>query len=275
MDASHAVTLERNSPMRRYQLLLVLAVICMTGLVRIANAGETRTDLRFEITAANDLIDKAQDGRLFVVIAGPNDSNPRGHIGQTGKNTPPYLGLDVKEFSAKSKVVVDDKAAIFPIAHLAKLQPGKYKLQAVFHSNRDLNIPDAPGNLYSDPIIAELDPQKGGPVSLVLSKKMPPDEPPADTQYVKYVKMRSELLSKFHGRPMYLRAAVILPRDFDKSPDARYPLWLRIGGYGTRYTEAGGMMRDRFPFRKLWLDDNTPQLILLLLDGARPYGDPY
>ena len=61
---------------------------------------------------------------------------------------------------------------------------------------------------------------------------MPPDRPPADTATVKYLKFQSKLLSQFHGRPMYLRAGVILPRDFAREPDRKYPLLVVIGGYG-------------------------------------------
>src|SRR5262249_55163067 len=82
----------------------------------------------------------------------------------------------------------------------------------------------------------------------------------------KFIKMESKLLSKFHGRPMYLRAAVTLPRDFDKETDRKYPLRVHIGGYGSRYMGAGvGGQADA----------NSPKFLRLMLDGAGPYGDPY
>ena len=87
--------------------------------------------------------------------------------------------------------------------------------------------------------------------------------------------MRSELLSKFNGRPTVLRAGVILPRDFDKDPDRRYPLRVEIGGYGTRCTEVADLMDESSRFRRTWLEDGAPRFVLLHLDGAGPYGDPY
>src|SRR5438094_74488 len=83
-----------------------------------------------------------------------------------------------------------------------------------------------------------------------------PEELPADEEYVKYHKFKSELLSKFHGRPMYLRVGVIVPRGFKKDTDRKYPLRVRIGGYGTRYTAVRGMMTEGSGFRKLWLADD-------------------
>src|SRR5262249_16596999 len=205
------------------------------------------------------LVKEARDGRLLLVLGRDDDeSEPRKSIGDTGLKAPPLLGVDVQALTANSKIVVDQKAAIFPIAHLAQLPAGVYRAQAVFHSNRDLNLHDAPGNLYSDPVTVTLDPARSGTFKLELSNPVPDEKPPDETEYVKYGKIKSELLSKFHGRPMSLRAGVILPRDFDKDRDRAYPLFVRIGGYGTRYTKVESLMDKDASFRKLWLADKTP-----------------
>src|SRR5207247_1216443 len=135
----------------------------------------------------------------------------------------------------------------------------------------DLNLVDAPGNLYSVARTFAIDPAKRGIVRLELTKAVPPEQLPADTEQVKYIKLRSELLSKFHGRPIYLRAGVILPRDFATEKDRRYPLRVNIGGYGTRFTGVGDIMSGLTTFRKVWLADDTPRMLFLLLDGAGPF----
>jgi hypothetical protein len=164
--------------------------------------------------------------------------------------------------------VLDGSSAIFPIAHLSKLPKGEYQVQAVFDHNRDLRLPDAPGNLYSDPKTVTLDPAVGGVVRLELTKQLPADELPADTTLVKFIKLRSELLSKFHGRPIFLRAGVALPAGHAKDTDKRYPLRVHIGGYGSRYTGVRGMSNYSS-------SRGAPPMILLYLDGAGPFGDPY
>ena len=65
-------------------------------------------------------------------------------------------------------------------------------------------------------------------MKLTLTRRVPPDQPPPETEQLKYVKLRSELLTRFHGRPYYLRAGVLLPRDYERDRDRRYPLWVRI-----------------------------------------------
>jgi hypothetical protein len=258
-----------------YVALVLLTTLVGGGFPFPAEAGPLHTELRFEIRVAKPLIREPQTGRLLLILSKDHQGEPRYRIGDTGLQAPPLLGIDVKGLTANSKLVIDQNAAIFPIAHLAKLPAGKYRAQAVFHSNLDLNVPDAPGNLYSDPVTVTLDPTKGGTFKLELRHKVPDEKPPAETEYVKYVKIKSTLLSKFHGRPMYLRAGVILPRDFDKDKNRRYPLWVRIWGYGSRYTLVGPWMDKGGDLRELWLADKTPRMILLFLDGAGPYGDPY
>ena len=87
-----------------------------------------------------------------------------------------------------------------------------------------------------------LDPAAGGTVELELSRAVPEETLPPDTELVKYLKIRSRLLSDFHGRPIDLRAGVILPRDFARQPDRRYPVRVHIGGYGSRFTDVDDMM---------------------------------
>jgi hypothetical protein len=190
-------------------------------------------------------------------------------------DAPAVLGADVKGLGPGLVASVDGNATIFPIEHLPNLPAGDYRVQAVFDTNTDLKSPNAPGNLYSAPRRFAIDPAKGGTVRLELTQKLPPDGLPAETEYVKYVKLPSSLLSKFHGRPIYLRAGIILPRDYEREPSRRYPVRVHIGGYGTRYTRVRSLMAEGSGFRKTWLADETPRMILLHLDGAGPYGDPY
>ena len=92
---------------------------------------------------------------------------------------------------------------------------------------------------------------------------------------MKFLKVPSPLLSQFHRRPMYLRAGVVLPSDYYQHPDRRYPVWVRIGGYGNRYWSIKSFMDEKSEFRKTWGEADTPRMILVQLDGAGPYGDPY
>jgi Putative esterase len=258
--------------MPRFSIQACLAIATFALTVACFEAGQpAATSLRFEVTVADNLFDKPQDGRLLVLLGRSAKPEPRFRIG-TGPGATVLLGVDVKGLTSGGSHVVDEKAMIFPVESLAKLPPGDYYAQAVFDVSRDLKLVNAPGNLYGDAVKISIKPAEGGTVKIGLARKAPPEEMPADTKDIKYIKLKSELLSKFHGRPMYLRAAVVLPREFEKDADKRYPLRIHIGGFGTRFTSVG--------FGKGAKDGkgapaDVPQFLLLQLDGAGPFGDPY
>ena len=261
--------------MRSHALGRVLTAAVLTAAsVGLASAGQT--GLRFAVTLDASL--PAQPpGRLAVVMV-PADQpggEPRFRIGDTGRRAVPTLGVDAPPLAPGDRVTVGADAAAFPIERLGDLPAGEYRVQAVLATNRDIRRVAAPGNLYGDVRRVELDPERPAGIDLRLTQRIPDERLPDDTGLLRFIRIRSERLSAFHGRPIHLRAGVILPPGHDEDPGRRYPLRIRIGGYGARYAEVQRMMRPGSPFRAAWLDRDAPRFVLLHLDGAGPWGDPY
>jgi S-formylglutathione hydrolase FrmB len=233
------------------------------------------TKLRFEVTAAPALLSEPKDGRLFVMVNRRDRPEPRMWAGEASPNAPLLLGKDAPRFGPGVTALVDQEAATYPLEHLAQLKPGEYYVQAVFAWNRDLWDVNAPGNLYSEAVHVRLDPAAGGILRLELTKALPAEEQPEETTHLRFLKIRSELLSRFHGRPIYLRAGILLPHGYENEPGRRYPLRVQIGGFSSRYTAIRRLAAAGSEFRKLWEAEDTPRMILLHLDGAGPFGDPY
>jgi S-formylglutathione hydrolase FrmB len=230
---------------------------------------------KFEVSIKSGLLANPQRGRVFVILSDTNNPEPRLTLGRTGPDAPPTLAADVERLNPGSTVRLHQTAFSYPITNLAELPSGDYFAQAVFDSNTDLRSTKAPGNLYSAPVRIHLPPTNSNSFKLELSQQVPPEKLPADTDQIKFVKLRSKLLSKFHHRPIYLRAGIILPRNYEREPSKRYPVWVRIGGFATRYSTITRLMSERSDFRRTWMAPDTPQFILLQLDGAGPFGDPY
>ncbi|MDB6111880.1 MAG: esterase, partial [Pedosphaera sp.] len=260
---------KKNGP--PFQLFPLLA---LCSILSCAHAGEPAR-LRFEVSLTNGLLSTPQTGRLLVVIGRKDTPEPRLTVSRTGPDAPFVLGSDAKNLSPGKAVFLDATAITFPITNLSELPPGDYFVQALLVSNRDLLSPQAPGNLYSAPQKVHLDPAHRATVKLALSAQIPPERLPDETELVKFVKIQSRLLSQFHSRPIYLRAGIILPKGFQNDPTRKYPLWVRIGGLDTRYSRVAGMMAESSNFRKTWMAEDTPRMILLHLDGAGPNGDAY
>jgi hypothetical protein len=212
-----------------------------------------------------------ETGRVLVILqkdgAAPTGrrrggGEPRFGIGANGMSASPYFGVDMDQFTADKVAVIDDSATPFPVAKLSDVPAGNYTAQAVFHTNRDICLPNAHLNLISKPTPVQWNPAAKEPIKLTLTDRLPDEVVPKDTANVKFLKFPSKLLSDFHGRPFFYRLSVMLPANFEKEPGKQYLLCVRIGGFGTRYTFAGGGSSD-------------PRFVQILLDGAGPYGDPY
>jgi len=243
------------------------------------------TALRFEVrlgrsaaaepTGSPQPLVSPRSGRLLVVLGHPGTHDPRLTVSATGKNTSPLLGRDVVRLTPGDPAILDAHSAIFPLDSLNQLKSGTYAVQALLHTNPDLNLPNAPGDLFSPVTTVRIDPAQAGAVRLELSQAVPNETLPADSEWVRFIKIRSKRLSDFHGRPIDLRAGVILPRDFARQPERRYPVRVHIGGYGARFTDVLAMMTAGQSFERAWMADDTPPMILIHLDGAGPLGDPY
>jgi hypothetical protein len=255
-------------------LAVVLSLIAM-GFGLLPAAPSAPVPFRFEVSINRGLITEPQTGRLFVILSQTNNPEPRMTLGRTGVDAPAALAFDVKHLGPDSIVVLDQISFAFPLTNLAELPTGDYFAQALFDSNTDLRSPKAPGNLYGEPQKVHLALARGGTCKLDLTHQIPAEPLPAETDQIKFVKLESKLLTQFHGRQIFLRAGIILPRDYDREPSRRYPLWVRIGGLNTRYSTVTRLMAEKSDFRKTWLANATPEFILLQLDGAGPYGDPY
>ena len=247
----------------------------MAAGVLLAAANAAAADpCRFTVAVADGLMEAPQDGRLFVVVAARPDPEPRLSIGRTGMKAPLVIARDVRLAPGGAASIGED-AATFPLASLRELPAGSYAVQALFDSNREQRSVNAPGNLYSAVGTLQLDAARCGTTALRLAARIPAEALPPDSGLLRYVRIRSTLLSEFHRRPVFLSAGVILPRDYDREPSRRYPLRIHIGGYGARYTNVQKDMADDSPFRRTWMADAAPRMIFMRLDGDGPYGDPY
>ncbi len=176
----------------RAALIVATLVLCTPRAVSTArqeSRGST-SSLQFEVTVARGLVDTPQSGRLFVVLSPNTRPEPRFTLGRRGADAPPVFATDVEDFAPGVEGLIGGNAAAFPIDNLAALPPGDYFVQALFDSNIDLKLPNAPGNLYSEVRQVFLDPVRSGTIRLELTRRVPPEQLPADTEYLRFFKIR-------------------------------------------------------------------------------------
>ena len=253
------------------------------------------------------------DGRLLVLLSTDPAAEPRFQINDS-PNTQLVFGIDVEDWKPGQAAVVDARAFGYPVRSMAQLKPGEYHVQALLHRYETFRLSDgrvlklpmdrgegqhwnrAPGNLYSKPAKLRIDPQAGGRVEILLDQEIPPLPEPKDTKYIKHVRIKSELLSRFWGRPMYLGAHVLLPEGFDQHPEARYPLCVfhghfpaDFGGFRTeppdpnlkpdyieRFKVHGYnrmVQEEAYRFYKTWTGPGFPRMLIVEIQHANPFYD--
>ncbi len=274
-----------------------------------AKAGNTtRFSVRFPAARSA----QALDGRLFLLLSTDPSAEPRMQISNSVR-TQLLFGMDVDGVAPGQAVTVDGTAVGYPVARLTDVPPGEYYVQALLHRYETFHLANghtvklpmdrgegqhwniAPGNLYSKPrkitITAE-----ATMIAVVMDQEIAPIPQPADTKYVKHIRIKSQLLSAFWGRDMYLGAHILVPEGFDTHPEAHYPLAVFHGhfpddiegfrteppdpnlkpDYSERFHISGYnriQQEEAYKFYQQWIGPSFPRLLVIEIQHANPYYD--
>ena len=207
--------------------------------------------LRVAVTFPAERSAQPIDGRLLLLISAETEGEPRLQVNDSAK-TAQVFGVDVEAWKPGEPRTVDATAFGYPIRSLAAPSQGHVPGPGAGQSLRDVHARrrrhreaaarqrrgPAVGAQTRQPLLAPrrltVDPSSAKHViRLALDQEVPPvdDFAKQETKYVKYVRVRSERLSTFWGRDMFLAAWVLLPWGFDDHPDARYPLVIDHGHF--------------------------------------------
>jgi len=171
---------------------------------------------RFEISFPKDASAAPLDGHVMLLISTNEKPDPRFQLSFTAARSQQAFGVDVDRLEPGAVAVVDSTTLGYPRDSLKDIPAGDYYVQAVlniyetFHlaNGHTVKLPpdkgegqhwqSKPGNLYSKTQKVHLDAGSDEVIRLSLTEKIP-DVAAADpdTKWVKHVKIRSELLSRF------------------------------------------------------------------------------
>lgn len=208
---------------------------------------------------------------------------------QIGRTGVPFFGRDVEQFAPGQTAIIDEADLGTPIEHLRDLPPGDYFVQGFVNVYSEFKRADghtvwmhddqwegqrwnsSPGNLKSAVQKIHLDPKAGGVVKLLAGDVIPPIAVPPDTDYVNRFKFQSPLLTKFWGRPIYLGATALLPKNYARET-IRYPVHY-IQGHFSLGAPDGFDGVGKNAFSQAWLRDDFPRMILVTFQHPTPYFD--
>ena len=288
----------------KYLTILAMAICCYA-------CQPSQPSITFDVSIDTKLNESAKDGRLLLLLSTDDSAEPRFQIND-GPNTQIVYGQNVEGMSSDQSVSFDGLQFGYPVQSLDDLKPGEYWVQALLHTYETFNLSSghtvklpmdngegqqwnrSPGNLYSTPIKVTIEEGTSQNFAIVMDQVIPPIDEPADTEWIKHIKIKSDLLSEFWGRDMYLGAHVLLPKGFEEHPEANYPLMIfhghypsDFGGfrttppdptlepdYSARFNVSGyNIIQQQEAYNQYlqWISDNFPRFIIIEIQHPTPY----
>tara|TARA_B100002019_G_scaffold288566_1_gene302424 strand:- start:947 stop:2749 length:1803 start_codon:yes stop_codon:yes gene_type:complete len=289
-----------------------VVITCILFYFIDSNKNSDDNKIKFEIEYSEKFQEDGFDGRLLLMISNNNRAEPRFQINDS-HNTQIIFGVDVESWDANQKVVIDSEAIGYPIKSTKEIQEGEYYVQAFLHKYETFNLSTgytvklpmdqgegqkwniSPKNLYSTPKKIKI--KNSATISISLDNEIPPIEPAEDTEFIKHVKIKSEMLSKFWGRDMYLQANVLVPHGFDQKSNTRYPLMIFHGHfpntfrgfrtepptapeedtiYNSRFGITGYQYiqeKEAYDLYKNWISNDFPRFLAIEIQHQNPYYD--
>ncbi len=269
--------------------------------------------LRIAVPYPNTLDSKPLNGRLLLILSTDSTQEPRYQIGDHFK-TQQVFGLDVTAWKPGETKYFDASVLGYPVASIDSLASRPYWMQIILHKYESFTRSDghrvllpmdrgegqqwnaAPGNLLNAPGWVAVNPRAKKVLLQDLQKEMPAIDPPKDTKYKKHIRIQSQRLSAFWGRPMYIGAHVLLPEGFDEHPNVKYPLAVFHGhfpadfdgfrttppdsnlapDYNARFGISGYnriVQQEAFQFYKQWTGPNFPRVLAVEIQHPTPFYD--
>jgi hypothetical protein len=283
---------------KRYAIALAVAAFGSAALAAQTNMlvpwPSGRSKVTFEIRIPPSVRNEALTGRVYVILTHDDSREPRLQVGRVGA---PFFGRDVERLAPGAAATVDGSDLGTPVADMADLPAGDYIVQPFVNVYSEFKRADghtvwmhddqwegqnwvrSPGNLYGAPQRIHFDPAVRNVVPLTADKVIPPIDPIPDSEFVQRFKMQSPSLTKFWGRPIYLGATVLLPRDY-KTSTISYPVNYIQGHFSTAaplgFDRAGqrGNARGSGPsLHDAWMADDFPRILAVTFQHPTPYFD--
>ncbi len=276
--------------MTRASVGFVLGIL-VAGIPLGAQDPNAAVGPRFEISFPKTAHSGPITGRVYVAISRVSDTSGT-PIQRTGETGDPLFGQDIKNLAPGQNAVIDAESFGHPVRSLRDIPAGRYRVEPFvnvytkfaradghtvwLHMDQweGQNWKKSPGNIYGDPSVISYDPRSTTPIRLVADKVIPPISAPRDDDNVKRIRMQSAILTKWWGHPIFVGATVLLPKDYDKHPDVKYPVVYDEGHFSLG--APGGFGRTTgaaAAFTKYWLAEGTPRVIVVTLQHPSPYYD--
>jgi enterochelin esterase-like enzyme len=245
--------------------ILIMITFSMTAQI---NGFPLSLEIKFDESVKKDI---HSDGRLYIFLNSNSQGEPRQYTWPSSGNfifAKNFSGIDVDNGIVVANTNGWSTTAKFSLTDVPE---GDYFLQVLWDWDTSESRINAPGNQYSTKKKITVDTSKSIQVNISNTIQNPNME---DHELLEVVEYKSDTLSKWWGKEILVKAAILLPKDFHENTSKKYPVRYNVAGYGGRYTRANSLVRNK-AFMKWWQSDDAPEVINVFLDGEGPFGDSY
>lgn len=225
-------------------------------------------DWKFQVKFDRKVHAEAYTGRVYIAFS-KQQEQPR-LAPENWFRPESFIARDVKDWKPDEPLkfdAADEKGILAFPQPLSQMDFTGYRAQAVVRFNPlERNVGSGPGNGFSQ-VVELSSPEQ--PVPMFVVDQLVPAKSFEETSYVKRLRVRSELLSKFHQRDVYLEAAVILPASYATDAERRYPTIFIVPGFGGTPAQ---LAKTSYAAPKKESNTLGVEFIRVLLDPSCPLG---
>jgi S-formylglutathione hydrolase FrmB len=150
----------------------------------------------------------------------------------------PTFAMDVVDWNPGENLILDCSNALCWKGHLDSLD-GWYVVQTLIKTNRKARTVKGTGNAVTEKKIIYVEKGKMNlPLDLSFCTVWKGQKKFKETEFVREVNIKSELLTNFYGEPDSIQTAVILPSSYFTENNKIYPSVYVIGGWGSSHFDA-------------------------------------
>jgi hypothetical protein len=249
---------------------LVFFILLELGLIGFPGAETPAAGpLRFQITLSGKIAPSGAGGRLFVFLA---EASEKRSILSSGflPDTTCLAAMEVEYIEPGAVFDFNSDIHAYP-KPFSKMKTGNYRCMALLDQDHSMaysgeDEDDLCGAVVS---VRDLNPGDAAPIALTIDRRARREHSFADTENIKLVEFQSPSLSAFWGRPIIMKAGIVLPPGTRQGSRALYPAVYHVHGFGGNYADAwsaGPVLINEMKQGKRF------EMVHVFLNGAFPSG---
>lgn len=217
--------------------------------------------LQFHVTLKKDAAANGAEGRLFVLMSNAK-TKPESISFVPGSTW--IAAQEVTHISPDGMITLDPNIMAYP-EPLSRAPVGTYHFMVLLDQDHSYAFSGPGDGDLRGPVetVENLNPDAAWTIELKLDRRIHREE--RKSADVTWVEFQSPMLTAFWGRPIMMKAGVVLPPGYQKDSAKRYPTVYHVHGFGRNWVSGTGLI-------KAMTEGRRAEMVHVFLDASFPTG---